>query len=107
MEKDVFTFIKEHTYINYCECLIYPNGLVGYAQPSHIMAMMRYTGKTQEEINEEMPVTAMPLYWLIEKTGCIAVYTDGYLKPSSITKEQEHSLSALVNNNLTSKKSYR
>lgn len=102
MKKDVFTFIKEHTYINYCECIIDKDGLIEYANPNHIKVLIKYTGKTEDEIYNEMDIFDSPIHWLIQRTGCIAVYTNGYLLPDKVTDKQRFSLEALITNKLTS-----
>lgn len=116
-------FIKEHTHICYCEAIIYPDGKITYAVPSHQQALMRISGKTMEELWEIMPHSASPNDWLMDYTKCIAVWYDGFKMPDGselyyreeelsgtfltptekrnrynykISKEQLHSLNRLI-----------
>lgn len=116
-------FIKEHKHICYCEALIYPDGDITYAVPSHQQALMRIIGKNIEELWDIIPHTASPYEWLIDYTKCIAIWYDGFKAPDGselyyreeelagifltreekrnrynykISKEQLHSLNRLV-----------
>lgn len=102
MKKDIDTFIKEHHHINYCECIIHKDGLIEYAVPSHVEMLIKITGEDRDVIYYKMPIDASPIIWLIEYTGCIAIYTNAYLKPKISTKEQEFTLQKLINSKLTS-----
>lgn len=93
-------FIENHNYINYCEAIIHRDGEVEYAIPSHIEKLIKITGEYREIIYEKMPVTASPILWLVEYTGCIAVYTDFYYKPEKCTIKQALSLMKLIKNGL-------
>ena len=99
--KDVYTFIKEHNHINYCEAVIDKDGLIEYVSPNHVKTLIRSTGETEEEIYDKMPIWESPIHWLVEYTGYISVWSNGCLFPSSITKEQEYTLKQLVLNRLT------
>ena len=99
-------FIKQHTHINWCEILIFPNGKVVYAKPSHIKALIKYTGETEEAIYHKMPIDAWPLYWLVNYTRCIAVYTNGYIRPKKCTVAALSTLRTLINEKLTTDKCF-
>lgn len=101
MEKDIYRFTDEHKYINYCECIISPDGLLEYANPSHVESLIRKTGKSREEIYNEMKIDDSPIYWLVDKTNYIAVYTSGYIKPKQTTEKQEEALNILIDKGLT------
>jgi hypothetical protein len=107
MRKDIFTFIKEHSYVDYCECIIYKDGTIEYACPNHLEVLIRYTGETKEQIYGKMNIFDSPIDWLVQYTGCIAVYTNGYLKPNIVTSEQQKVLDALIKNNLVSDYNFR
>lgn len=95
-------FILNHSHINYCECIIYKDGLVAYVNPSHTENLIRESGKTKQELNNIIPITESPLHFLINYTGCIAVWTDMYIEPQQgITSEQQISLNKLLNAKLT------
>lgn len=100
MKTDIKTFIENHHHINYCEAIIYKDGEIDYARPSHIENLLRITGEDREVIYEKMPMTASPIRWLVDYTKCLSVWTQGYARPKEITKEQERTLNELIENNL-------
>lgn len=100
-EKEIEQFIKEHTHINYCECIILPDGKITYAVPSHVMRLIEYTGLSPTVIYSLMPNDAIPIKWLVEFTKCIAIYTNGYIAPENYTAQQAYSLELLRINELT------
>lgn len=89
-------FIEEHTYINYCEAIIYPDGTIEYASPSHIEALIRETKESMENIYNKMPIQASPIEWLSEYTKCIPVWTQGYILPQRISIPQKIALNKLI-----------
>lgn len=74
-------FIKEHKHICYCEAIIYPDGDITYAVPSHQQALIKITGKTIDGLWDIIPQTASPNKWLIDYTKCIAVWYNGFKMP--------------------------
>lgn len=79
--------IKKHKeeYTNYLEVIIYPDGKIEYAFPSHTIKIMNICsemeGKTFDELNNEVPqeyYADMMSYWCM-KTGCISVWYHGFL----------------------------
>ena len=75
-------FIKKHDFINYCEAIVFPDGDISYACPSHQMAILNYLNLSMEDAMNIMPMCASPIHWLVDKSGCIAVWTNGYIKPN-------------------------
>lgn len=102
MKKSVDDFIRDHSHINYCEAIIYPDGFVEYAEPSHVEALLKITNEDRDIIYKKMPIWDAPIIWLTEYTGCIPVWTNGYIKPKLCSKEQEISLKKLIENKLVS-----
>lgn len=96
---NIHEFIEQHPYINYCEAVIFPNGDIEYATPSHIYKLVSITGKTQEEINNEMPMKAVPLEYLVEYTKCISVWYNSFIY-NDITDVQKVSLQLLVDHDI-------
>lgn len=77
-------FVKKYRQTEYYnfECLILPDGRILEATPSHLEALISVYGKPRETVWKEMPITAVPLYWLAEKTSCVPTYgLKGYLAP--------------------------
>lgn len=101
-KKDIDTFIKEHTYINYCETVIDKDGMIEYVKPNHLNTMIRHTGKSADEIYDIMPTDAMALFWLIEYTGDICTWSDGFILPkgSNPTEKQMETLKKLIEHKL-------
>lgn len=94
---DADTFIKKHHHINYCEVIINREGLICYVRPSHTETMIRLMGKTQEEIDKEMPIYETPINWLVDKSGFIAVWYEGYVTPKHVNIKQRIALNKLIN----------
>ena len=97
-------FIKNHHHINYCEAVIYRDGTIAYANPSHVETLIRATGLTHSEVYNEMPVWEHTILWLVNKTGCIAVWYGDYVAPKDkkLTLEQHITLKKLSNSNIVS-----
>lgn len=97
-------FIENHNYTDYCEAIIHTNGLIEYARPSHVYALIRVTNRSEEDIYEEMPVWESPIHWLVKYTGCISIWSDFCILPDSCTNEQIVALGKLIASGLTKKK---
>lgn len=95
-KKDIETFIKEHTYINYCEAIIFKDGRIAYVSPSHNATLIRETGKDMDTLSKEMNTMCLDIEWLVNYTGAVAVWYNGCICPDNITAEQQHSLSRLL-----------
>lgn len=98
---DIKTFLAKHTYINYCEAIVNKEGKVSYARPSHTMALEYLTKKSRNELDRMIPIYSSPLHWLIEFTGCAAIWNDFSLMPSNPTKEQLDTINILIEFSLT------
>lgn len=91
-------FIKEHNHINYCEAIIDKYGFVENVKPNHIQTLIRQTNLPEDLIWAMMPIYESPIHWLVEFTGCIAVWYDMLLKPKKgITIEQKNSIQKMIN----------
>lgn len=92
---NVLDFIKQHTHINYCEAVIYPNGEIEYSIPSHEQKLIAISNKSIDELRELMPIEANPIAWLVDYTKCVAVYYDYAFIPDDFTDEQKYALRKL------------
>ena len=104
----VDTFIAQHKqqYINYCEVVIYPNGKIEYAHPSHLYKLEEIWGvpSTQwydggplrDKLWATVPQTANPCYWLCGDTGCIVCWYSQAVIPLNCTKTALKSLKKLI-----------
>lgn len=101
---NIENFIDENkeTY-NYCEAIIFPNGEIDYANPSHTYRLLRETGKSMDEISEIMPISAGPVAWLVDYTNCVAVWYNFGMLPENCTDAQEETIERLREAGLISK----
>lgn len=88
--------IKQHEahYTNYLEVVVLPDGSVEYAVPSHqeklIAIGMRQQRLSRLEYEERCPREYWLDYmrWLLDDTGCIAVWSQGYSSCKNPTTAQ-------------------
>jgi hypothetical protein len=100
-------FIKRHTHINYCEAVIHKDGDVEYVCPSHALMLIKISGESQDDIDKKIPKDAIPVIWLAEYTGTIAVWSNFYVAPSNVTEEQKKSLTLLIEVGLVEDKNWK
>jgi hypothetical protein len=106
----------EHTnnnplgYIDYCEIIIDGAGIIFEAHPSHVEAILRYIGekdsRSREQIMSEIPLDCLPIEYLVDKYGLVAVWSCGYMYSSYYrrpNKFQKRCLDMLEKNNLIRK----
>ena len=104
--EDFYSFFKHYNHINYCEIVIYPDGTVAEAAPSHQEKLIKIlTNKLQnnrEEIRElflsGQEETDNFQQWLLEETGCVSVWFYHLSFPSIVTKEQVKTIKLLIQN---------
>ena len=91
-------YIKQHKHINYCECVIHPDGKIEDARPSHQEKLIEITGIGRDEIWKIIQPTDDALEWLLNKTGCVAVWYNFSKVPSNkpITGEQAYAMRRLL-----------
>ena len=110
-------FIEQHNkkYINYCEILILEDGTPVYANPSHQYKLMEIygvpreqymfaSGEQFEKLQKEMPLSASPLHWLVEKTKTVAVWYEFLVFPLNYTGEQLNTVIQLIEGGCISKR---
>ena len=99
--------IEKHakTFPHYLEAIIFPNGRIEYAIPSHqeklISIAIRKKGITRQEYLDSVPKEYYLdfLYFLLQDTGCVSVWNCGYAA-AEITKEQKETLKLLADKSL-------
>jgi hypothetical protein len=96
---NVKDYIKQHDHYNYCEAIIFPNGDIEDARPSHVYKLMAVTNLPKDIVNRIMPEYVSPLHWLLGYTKCISVWFDFFIY-DSITEEQRNTLQELVNHEI-------
>lgn len=89
-------FIRQHTDEKYCEAILYPDGDIAYALPSHEQKLLEEAGLSVMDAQQQMPENAEPIVWLMSKTGCCMIAYEHYAYPKSITRAQRNSLKRLI-----------
>lgn len=100
-------FIENHKHIRYCEAIIYPDGRIGYVNPSHLYSMMREIHPDTNVVYEMMPVCEIPLYWSVNKSQCIAIWYDGYIIPNDPTEKSLETFNILKESNVIDKEKFK
>lgn len=106
--KTLVDYVEGHRkeFVNYFETLLYPNGKIELARPSHVEALYRYCmireKKSRESLLDSMPVSFAPLEFICEKYGIISIWYYEMITPpkEKITEEQHNSLQLLIENNI-------
>lgn len=101
MEKSLEKLLKSGEVDYDFEAIIYPNGEIAYARPSHIEAMIAYSKVPKRKIEfEYMPISASPIKWLTGFTNCIPVWGAGFYETYNMTFEQKEMINELVKRKL-------
>ena len=99
--------IEKHakTFPHYLEVVIFPDGKVEYAVPSHQEKLISIARKKKRMSRQEY-LDSVPrefyfdfLNYLLRDTGCISVWNCGYAA-AAMTKEQEETLKLLTTKGL-------
>ena len=110
--------IERHkkTFINYMEAIIDSDGVVYYAIPSHERKLMEIVLKQNPEmcmkdLENEAEKNAYLDGWaeyLMRKSGCICIYTKGYMTPRNyqMSDAQKQKLGELIKAQLTTNKNF-
>lgn len=96
-------FIINHKHIYYCEAIIYPDGDITYAVPSHTESLVKILGyKDQMDFyNTENPDIFVDIMeYLLNRTKCVCVWYSTIMYSKSITEQQQQSLIKLQENKL-------
>ena len=62
---------REHKDENFADGIILPDGDYRQAENGHLQAMMELLPGTDNEIWKMIPEGDSPLFWAVEKTGCV------------------------------------
>ena len=110
--------IERHkkTFINYMEAIIDSDGVVYYAIPSHERKLIKLIleqnpGMSIKDIENEAEKIAGLDGWaeyLMRKSGCICIYTNGYTTPQhyQMSDAQKRKLDELIKAHLTTNKNF-
>lgn len=101
--KEINDYIRDHNETAYCEALLFPDGRILDVRPSHTEAITRETCKmfnvSREEINNQMPIHAGVIHWLVEYSNIMAIWYNNAIA-DDITEEQIRSLELLQENRI-------
>lgn len=102
LNKDTVFDYETHAknFVNYLEVIIFKDGHIEYAVPSHQMKLIDIYCKekniSEDKLYEIIPLSDSPVSWIIHNTGLISVWYD-FIMYSTITEEQKASLQKLIN----------
>lgn len=99
-----FIHIHQSDETDECECIIRPDGSVDEPLPSHINRLVDISGRELAWLHEQMSKGMEPLFWLVEFTGCLAVWKTRVVSPSKPTRAQLDTLEELRNGALLAPK---
>ncbi len=102
----VIEFIHNHQKdeTDECECIIRPDGEVDEPLPSHINRLIELAGRDSSWLHAQMGKGMEPLLWLVEFTGCMAVWRTRVVVPSKPAQAQLDVLEELQNGALLAPK---
>ncbi len=78
-----------------CECIILPDGSVEEPLPSHIGRLVAISQKESGWLHARMEKGMEPLFWLVQYTGCMAVWQTRVVSPAVPAKAQLDTLEEL------------
>ena len=73
-----------------CECVILPDGSVEEPQPSHIKKLEEISGEDKLTLNSRMEKNMEPIFFMVEYTGCMLVWSTRVVVPSHPTAALEN-----------------
>lgn len=92
----VMEFINAHREdMEPCECVILPDGSVEEPQPSHIKKLEEISGEDKLTLNSRMEKNMEPIFFMVEYTGCMLIWSTRVVVPSHPTAAQEQTLETL------------
>lgn len=92
--------IMSKEYWRYCDAIITPSGDYYLAIYGHVNTMIELTGLDSDFIYNLMPISAAPLFWLVQYTNSLVVNFDRSIASPDITKEQKLVYNKLVKNKI-------
>lgn len=87
-------------FINYLEVIIFKDGHIEYAVPSHQMKLSDIYCKNHnisfDQLINLIPITESPEEWICYNEGLISVWYEFILRPENISEKQKEALDKLV-----------
>ena len=92
---DIDSFIQNHEHECYCEAILFDDGTISYAIPSHNETLIRIAMErdniTRNELDKAMPIEASPVHWLTEHLNCSSLWFNSCIS-CNLTELQKESL---------------
>lgn len=109
----VYEFIeytKQHPldWINYCEIVVLPNGMIVLAKPSHQEAVIQYAMKKENKTKSQLMGFLMgdilsPIQFFVDKYSLLAIWYNQILTGSNgVNRFQQHTINELKRSGLLS-----
>lgn len=100
---DFKTFLRSYNHINYFECIMFPDGTLVEARPSHTYKLCEIYNSSMsiEEINNKIPIYDSPIIWLLSRTKCVALWYSSIefdYRNTKLTKQQIRNIFYLDDN---------
>ena len=96
-------YVNAHDKTNYCEALLFPDGTIMDARPSHTEALIREACKmyhtTKKELFNTMPSYVGVIHYLVEYTNIVTIWYE-FCIADNITDAQMESLKLLQDNGI-------
>lgn len=107
MKVEQYIPLHNAEYIEYCEALLFEDGEIKDAVPSHtealINAVCEHDGITRDKLDSMIPASASVIHWIVEQLNIIAIWYNNAIV-HSITNAQMDSLRLLQENGCISDK---
>jgi len=93
--------MHKKTYVNYLEVIVFPDGHVEYAVPSHQEFLINVCCKkyniSRDQLNKLCPKEYYCDFtqWLCNESGCVSLWNNYLIRPEYITDEQRNTLKLL------------
>lgn len=92
---NIDSFIQNHVHDSYCEAILFDDGTISYAIPSHNEMLIRIALErdniTRNELDKAMPIEASPVHWLTEYLNCSSLWFNSCIS-CNLTDLQKESL---------------
>lgn len=106
MKVEQYIPLHNTEYTGYCEALLFEDGEIKDAVPSHMEALINavceHDGITRDKLDSMIPASASVVHWIVEHSNIIAIWYNNAIV-HTITNAQMDSLRLLQENGCISK----
>lgn len=107
MKVEQYIPLHNAEYTGYCEALLFEDGEIKDAVPSHMEALINavceHDGITRDKLGDMIPASASVVHWIVEHSNIIAIWYNNAIV-HTITNTQMDSLRLLQENGCISNK---